>query len=201
MRRFAIVASQAPASGSFSLNDLPGSGRMDLICRNIGSALLLSHSIRNGTEAIVHLLGGPGKPRRVRFRADDIIGLRPDERSIAGRMKNVIEQPLPPIGIWKEVSPGISQSGGGLRSTLTEWSADGVVIYQLDKDGPSLDYMHEIPPNVGFLVGDHRRLEVPSGDFDISLLSVGENWLLGSACISIVHHWLDSHLGNPSSLL
>ena len=198
MRRFAIVASQAPASGSFSLNDLPGSGRMDLICRNIGSALLLSHGIRNDAEAIIHLLGGPGKPRRLRFRGIDMTGLRPDERSTAGRIRTVLEEPLPPVGIWREVSPGISHSGGGLDSTLSEWASDGVIAFHLDRNGSSLDSIHEIPPDVGFLVGDHRPLEAPNRKVAIDSISLGENWLLGSACISIVHHWLDSQEGHPS---
>ena len=198
MRRFAIVASQAPASGSFSLNDLPGSGRMDLICRNIGSALLLSHGIRNDAEAIIHLLGGPGKPRRVRFRGIDITGLRPDERSIAGRIRTVLEEPLPPVGIWKEISQGISHSGGDLGQTLAEWASEGVIAFHLDRNGPTLDSIHDIPPDVGFLVGDHRPFEAPDREVAIHSLSVGENWLLGSACISIVHHWLDSQVGNPS---
>ena len=198
MRRFAIVASQASASGTFSLNDLPGSGRMDLICRNIGSALLLSHGIRNDAEAIIHLLGGPGKPRRVRFRGIDMTGLRPDERSIAGRIRTVLEEPLPPVGIWKEISQGISHSGGDLDQTLAEWASDGVIAFHLDRNGPSLDSIHDIPPDVGFLVGDHRPLEAPDLEVAIHSLSLGENWLLGSACISIVHHWLDSQEGNPS---
>jgi len=198
MRRFAIVASQAPASGSFSLNDLPGSGRMDLICRNIGSALLLSHGIRKDAEAIIHLMGGPGKPRRMRLRGIDMTGLRPDERSIAGRIRTVLEEPLPPVGIWKEVSTGISHSGGGLGQTLAEWASEGVIAFHLDRNGPSLDSIHDIPPDVGFLVGDHRPLEAPVREVAIHSLSVGENWLLGSACISIVHHWLDSQEGNPS---
>ena len=198
MRRFAIVASQALASGSFSLNDLPGSGRMDLICRNIGSALLLSHGIRNDAEAIIHLLGGPGKPRRVRFRGIDITGLRPDERSIAGRIRTVLEEPLPPVGIWKEISQGISHSGGDLGQTLAEWASEGVIAFHLDRNGPTLNSIHDIPPDVGFLVGDHRPLEAPDREVAIHSLSLGENWLLGSACISIVHHWLDSQVGNPS---
>ena len=198
MRRFAIIASQAPAFGSFSLNDLPGSGRMDLICRNIGSALLLSHGIRNDAEAIIHLMGGPGKPRRVRFRGIDITGLRPDERSIAGRIRTVLEEPLPPVGIWKEISQGISHSGGDLGQTLAEWASEGVIAFHLDRNGPTLDSIHDIPPDVGFLVGDHRPLETPDREVAIHSLSLGENWLLGSACISIVHHWLDSQVGNPS---
>ena len=171
---------------------------MDLICRNIGSVLLLSHGIRNDAEAIIHLLGGPGKPRRVRFRGIDMTGLRPDERSIAGRIRTVLEEPLPPVGIWKEISQGISHSGGTLGQTLAEWASDGVIAFHLDRNGSSLDSIHEIPPDVGFLVGDHRPLEAPDLEVAIHSLSLGENWLLGSACISIVHHWLDSQEGNPS---
>ena len=199
MRRFAIIASTAPSSGTFTLNDLPSAGRMDVICRNIGSSLLLSHGIRRDAEVIVHLMGGPGKPRRIRFRTSGIVGLRADERSIAGMIRGVIGEPLPPLGIWKEYSSGISHSGGGLGTTLDEWHSAGVSVFQLDKDGSTLDSIHKIPLDSGFIVGDHTPLEAPVGAQKITLISTGDQWLLGSASISIVHHWLDSHSGNPST--
>ena len=115
MRRFAIIGSRGPPSSTFHLDDLPGSGRIDVICRNIGSCLLLSHGIREDVEVIVHLLGGPGKPRRIKFTGSSITGLRADERSIAGRIRKVVVEPLPPIGAWKQVSQGMKPVCSSLK--------------------------------------------------------------------------------------
>ena len=68
MRHFALVGHRATSSGSINLNDLAGScGRMDVLARAISSALFLSHGIRENTTITIHLMGGPGVPRRIRF--------------------------------------------------------------------------------------------------------------------------------------
>ncbi len=197
MRRFAIIGSLAPSSGNISLEDLPGHGRIDVICRNIGSCLLLSHGIRNDTEVVVHLLGGPGKPRRIRFTGSKITGLRADERSIAGRIRKILSEPLPPSGVWKEVSSGVSHSGGPLAVTLQEWRRLGVHLYTLDADGLPLDSIHETPSDSGYILGDHRPLDNSNFVGPESRISLGKTWLLGSACITIIHHWLDNQPGSP----
>ncbi|MGB0628826.1 MAG: hypothetical protein ACPGN8_06065 [Candidatus Thalassarchaeaceae archaeon] len=198
MRRFAIIGSRAPPSSTFHLDDLPGSGRIDVVCRNIGSCLLLSHGIREDVEVIVHLLGSPGKPRRIRFMGSDITGLRADERSIAGNIRKVVVEPLPPIGTWKQLTQGMAHSGGDLRTTVEEWRRMDVEVCVLDMNGDSLESMHENQGDIGFIVGDDRAIDGIEDLGDVSMVSLGKEWLLGSACISIVHHWLDSHAGKPS---
>ncbi|MBH33578.1 MAG: hypothetical protein CMB75_04190 [Euryarchaeota archaeon] len=198
MRRFAIIGSRAPPSSPFNLDDLPGSGRIDVLCRNIGACLLLSHGIRKDVEVVVHLLGGQGKPRRIRFLGSDITGLRADERSIAGKMRKVVVEPLPPVGTWKHISNGLAHSGGDLSTTITEWQRNSVEVCVLDINGDSLGDIHENQGDIGFIVGDDRAIDCVEEHFDVAMLSLGEQWLLGSACISIVHHWLDSQTGKPS---
>ena len=198
MRRFAIIGSRVPPSSTFHLDDLPGSGRIDVVCRNIGSCLLLSHGIREDVEVIVHLLGGPGKPRRIKFTGSGITGLRADERSIAGRIRKVVVEPLPPIGAWKQVSQGMAHSGGDLRTTVEEWRRMGVDVCVLDASGDPLEDIRENQGGFGFIVGDDRAIEGIEDLGDVAMVSIGKEWLLGSACISVVHHWLDSHAGKPS---
>ena len=198
MRRFAIIGSRASPSSVFHLDDLPGSGRIDVLCRNIGSCLLLSHGIRKDVEVVVHLLGGPGKPRRIRFTGSDITGLRADERSIAGKIRKVVVEPLSPVGIWKQLSQGVAHSGGDLRTTVDEWRRMDVEVCVLDMNGNSLEGIHENQGDIGFIVGDDRAIDGIEDLGDVAMVSLGKEWLLGSACISIVHHWLDSHAGKPS---
>ena len=65
-RRFAIIGHRVPASGEVFLNDLAGgSGRLDVLCRAINTALFVSHGIRQDTHMTLHLLGGEGRERAV----------------------------------------------------------------------------------------------------------------------------------------
>ena len=68
----------------------------------------------------------------------------------------------------------------------------------LDASGDPLEDIRESQGGFGFIVGDDRAIDGIEGLGDVAMVSVGEEWLLGSACISVVHHWLDSHAGKPS---
>ena len=61
------------AKGKLPLNDLAGSaGRMDVLVRGLMSALLTSHGLRENVEVILHLGGGPGPSRRIKFVGHEI---------------------------------------------------------------------------------------------------------------------------------
>jgi len=192
-RKFAIIGHKAPSNGDLFLNDLPGlSGRMDVLARAINATLFLSHGIRRDSQIIVHLTGGDKPPRRVMFDGSELGGVRPDERSISGHIKSIIKTKLPPVGIWKNVSSGIYQSGGGIEITLKEWEEENVSIYVLDKNGSNLQMKkHE---KIGFLLSD----DVPftSEEYNViskyKKISLGEKWLQGQSCITIIHHLIDS---------
>ncbi|GIR76223.1 MAG: hypothetical protein CM15mP78_09220 [Candidatus Poseidoniales archaeon] len=67
-----------------SLNDLTGAGgRMDVLVRALMAGLLTSHGLRRNTVVVLHLMGGPGPPRRIKFDGSELKGLHADERSIA----------------------------------------------------------------------------------------------------------------------
>ena len=64
MRRFVIIGHRAMSQGKLPLSDLAsGAGRVDVLVRAIMSSLLTSHGIRQDTEVIIHLQGGPGPIR------------------------------------------------------------------------------------------------------------------------------------------
>ena len=127
---------------------------MDVLVRAVNSALFVSHGIRNDTEIILHLLGGPGPDRRILFNGETLSGVRPDERSIAGQIKAILKQPAPPIGIFKEITQGIFDTGGGLIETISEWTKEGVSINVLDANGGDLSTTKE-PHAMGFILSDH----------------------------------------------
>ncbi len=200
-RRFAILGHRAPSTGRLELNDLPGGcGRMDVLCRAVNSSLFLSHGIRTDSHITLHLLAGPGPPRRIWFDGSRLRGLHVDERSIAGRISAILELPAPPAGMMQETSPGIWHDSGELRTTIEEWRKEGVRLMMLHADADPLEvnhagFEHDDQSNLGFFLSDDRPF---TSQEDILLRhvctvrSLGEEWLQGHIAIGIVHHILDS---------
>ena len=136
LRRFAIIGHRAPSSGKINLNDLAGSsGRLDVLSRAVNTALFLSHGIRDDSQVILHLLGGPGPARRIFFEGKNVRGLHPDERAIAGQIGRALKEPVPAIGQKSELHSGFYHSGGTLEQTLAEWRKEGVSTFVLDAEG------------------------------------------------------------------
>jgi tRNA (pseudouridine54-N1)-methyltransferase len=198
-RKFAIIGHKAPSSGNLSLNDLTGlSGRMDVLVRAINAALFISHGIRKNSQIVLHLMGGNDRSRRVMFDGATVTGVRSDERSIAGHIKSILKLRLPPIGHWEEVSTGVFHSSGGILETVLEWERDDVNISILDIDGPNLNYNNLNLSNqtMGFILSDDSPFTIN----EISILSkfkkikLGDTWLQGHSCITIVHHIIDSKI-------
>ncbi len=197
MRRFAVVGHRAMSKGKLPLNDLTGAGgRMDVLVRALMAGLLTSHGLRRNTVVVLHLMGGPGPPRRIKFDGSELKGLHADERSIAGTIGKVIATPLPPIGHWQPITAGITHSGGDLRLTLREWNDAPTVV--LDADAPRLWSESAVLPSssapnedpMNFILSDDQ----PLGDLegvDVLQRSLGTQWLQGHMAVAIVHFLLD----------
>ena len=210
MRRFAIIGHRAMSSGKLPLNDLAsGAGRMDVMIRALMAALMTSHGFRKDTEIILHLCGGPGPKRRLKIVGAEVQGIHAEERSVAGQIAKVIREPLPPIGIWVERSPGIYDSGGDIDNTILEWN--DVNIIALDADAQRLWQSDSIIPinsqpssnssktedgdlsnelDIGFILSDDQKLDIPL-DKRISQRSLGNQWLQGHMAIGICHFLID----------
>lgn len=197
MRRFAVVGHRAMSKGKLPLNDLAGAGgRMDVVVRALMAGLLTSHGLRTNTEVVLHLLGGPGPPRRIKFNGAELKGLHADERSIAGTVGKVIATPLPPIGHWQPITVGITHSGGDLSTTLREWQDGPTVV--LDADAPRLWSEGAMLPKgsqpneatINFVLSDDQPLGDIVGERIIHR-SLGSQWLQGHMAIAIVHFLLD----------
>jgi len=207
VRRFAIIGQRALAKGKLPLNDLAGgAGRMDVLVRGLMASLLTSHGVRENTECILHLHGGPGPSRRIKFNGHEIKGMHADERSVAGLIAKVIREPLPPIGHWIERQHGIYDSGGTIEQTLQEWDNDVTIILDAHQpvlwSEPGLGNPSPSFKSIGFIVGDDQELPHFKHDDKCLKRSLGEDWLQGSAAISICHFILDrgEHLNlNPDT--
>ena len=201
-RRFAIIGHRAQSSGRINLNDLAGSaGRIDVLARAVNTGLFLSHGIRKNTEVTIHLLGGPGPSRRVVFEGSSLRGVHPDERAISGHIGKVLKEPTPAIGHSQEIHSGLSHSGGGLEQTIDEWRRENVRIFVLDARGEPFDARNHSGESVGFILSDDQPFSDSENEImeDLERVSLGEQWLQGHACISILHHLMDenqtSHAG------
>ena len=197
MRRFAVVGHRAMSKGKLPLNDLAsGAGRMDVLIRALMAGLLTSHGLRSDTQVVLHLMGGPGPSRRIKFDGATLKGLHAEERSIAGTIGKVIATPLPPIGHWQPVTAGITHSGGDLSHTLREWSDGPTVV--LDAEAERLwsddavlngtSSTNTTPMN--FVLSDDQPLGEMDGT-DGNRRSLGSNWLQGHMAIGVVHFLLD----------
>ena len=170
IRRFAVIGHRAMNKGKLPLNDLAGgAGRMDVLIRAVMSALLTSHGLRANVEVILHLQGGPGPHRRLKFVGSELRGFHAEERSVAGLIAKAIREPSPAIGQWIERTPGLYDGGGNLGHTLAEWKES--VFIRLDADAERLwkqnePIPHESLPNeqtIAFLLSDDQPLETDEG--------------------------------------
>ena len=166
---------------------------MDVLARAINAALFISHGIRKDVEIIVHLSGNSGIFRRIKFDGSRLKGVHSDERSISGHIRSIIGKGIPPIGIYEEISEGISQSGGSLVETLNEWKELEIEIIHLDSKGESnLEWVKGnviafvISDDSDFTKEEHEKLR------EFKKISLGNNELQGQACISIIHYILDN---------
>ena len=194
IRRFAVIGHRAMNKGKLPLNDLAGgAGRMDVLIRAVMSALLTSHGLRSNVEVILHLQGGPGPNRRLKFVGSELRGFHAEERSVAGLISKAIREPSPAIGQWIERTPGLYDGGGTLKHTLSEWK-DSVFV-RLDADAERLWKQDEAIPQqsvaneqtITFLLSDDQPLESEEG----IPRSLGSTWLQGHHAIAICHFLLD----------
>ena len=192
MRRFVIIGNRAISSGKLKLNDLASAGgRMDVIVRAVMASLLLSHGIRKDSEVIIHLLGGPGPSRRIKFVGNEITGLHAEERSVAGQIAKIIREPLPPIGVWKKCSDGIYDSGGSIENTLGELKDSKIIILDADGDNLVSEQGNNAPcDDITFILSDDKPLEISNTENYIRR-SLGKTWLQGHIAIGICHYLLD----------
>ncbi|MEC8106881.1 MAG: hypothetical protein VX115_03975, partial [Candidatus Thermoplasmatota archaeon] len=154
------------SKGKLPLNDLAGgAGRMDVLIRAVMSSLLTSHGLRENVEVVLHLQGGPGPHRRLKFVGSELRGFHAEERSVAGLIAKVIREPLPAIGHWIERMPGLYDGGGSLSHTLMEWK-DSVTV-RLDADAERLWNENSTIPmqttptedSIAFLLSDDQPLD------------------------------------------
>lgn len=187
MRRFLFLASRAATAPAFRLEDLPGAGRMDLVCRVVTASFVVSHGLRKDVRLDVLLRGPPDPPRAVRFDGAGLRNLNPDERSTAALVQKALA--VRPTGTyWQPSTPGISLSRPGLPDLL-----DGPVVV-LDEAGEDVRDA-TLPPEAIYVLGDDRGF----AEDDLAALApkvvarvrLGPRSLHADQCIVLLHNELD----------
>ncbi|ASJ00367.1 tRNA (pseudouridine(54)-N(1))-methyltransferase TrmY [Thermococcus gorgonarius] len=201
MRTFIIKANEAHTRADFRLNDLPGtSGRIDLLCRVLNSAFLLSHGFRKNVRVWLLLYGPPNPPKAIRFEGPKLkVRLNPDERSTAKLIMKVLKagEDLREPGKEIEVYPGLYVSNRTFEDVI-RLTVKNSALYYLHEDGKPIGEL-SFPQNVAFVLGDHKGLSREDEAFLDNIaerVSVGRKSYLASHVVTYVNIFLDS-LPNP----
>ena len=191
MRQFIVLGHNAPTTADFSLDALPGAGRLDVLCRCVGTAVFLSHGIREAVR--VHLV--LADEYTLRFDSDSLRRLYPDERTIAARIRDGLDQREDAIGHQPaEVSPGMELYRFGFETTLDNVAGDSTLT-QLHVEGTPLSEASP-PSDPVFVLSDHEDFT----DSEAALLAdradrrlrVGPKTLHADQTITVAHNWLDT---------
>lgn len=189
MRTFVLVGHTATLDPDFSLEDLPGAGRLDVLCRNVTASLLLSHGIREDVTAWAVIQDD----LTVEFQGEAIRHLRPDERSTAALFREALavgaDRAVSPRPI--ESTPGVYVRRQGLADTLETTSGTPV---RLDREGTPLR-VDDVPDDPVFVLSDHQSFSDAErallDEVGASARSLGPRALHGDQAIAIAHNRCD----------
>ncbi len=203
MRTFIIVGHRATTSPNFSLEDIPGtSGRLDILCRAVTAAFVLSHGIRKDVCVYLILLGGE-IPKTIRLDGLTLRHLNPDERTTAALLKKALAVPATPQ--WAMSTSGIFVRTGGLEQLLADLKdvkliylrEDGADIRGLDAGGNSGGLSTE----AAYILGDHTGMtpeeEALLEQAGAKVVSLGPTSLHADHCIVLLNWFLDANVFIP----
>ncbi len=195
MREFILRASKGVTNPNFiNLNDLPGAGRLDLVCRCVTNALFVSNDMRRDTIIHVVLEGPDNPPRTVSFDGRELRNLAPDERNCASHIRIALERSAGfKLGECAKSEPGITVCKSSLEGMLKEKSKTTQLIY-LHPEGTDIRKF-EFKEDVCFIFGDHVGIERATEKLLKRLgavkVSLAPAYYLASQCVTICHNELD----------
>ena len=184
-RNFLIIGHRAHTVADWKLDDIcGGAGRLDVLVRSITASLWKSHGIRRDTDVWLSLRGKPKPDITIHFSGKNIKYLNPDERSTAALIRNGLIKLSEKKGPL-ETSPGVTIQRESFEKLVKKLPKPSLLSEKGDK---------EVKSNYEtFVLGDDRdptedEMEILES-FD--KLKIGETSLLTSACITLIHHFLD----------
>src|SRR6056297_2262102 len=192
MRQFIVLGHDVPTTPDFPLDALPSeAGRLDVLCRCVNSAFILSHDLRDDVRVSLVLQDDV----TITFEGSELHRLNPDERSTAALVRKALEHKDEAIGhMSAESSPGVAISRKDFETTLSE-AADGGTVVQLHQDGDPI-VEREPPESPVFVLSDHHDFT----DEEAALLSeqadarvsLSPRALHADHAITVAHNYLDT---------
>ena len=196
MRTFIIVGHKATTSPNFSLEDIPGtSGRLDILCRSVTAAFVLSHGIRKDVCVYLVLLGGEAA-KTIQLKGETLRHLNPDERTTAALLKKALAVPATPQ--WAMSTSGIFVRLGGLSELLADLK-DARLTY-LREDGADIggQAFRELDGELAFILGDHTGMTADEEGLiegaGAQVVSLGTTSLHADHCIVVLNWLLDANI-------
>ena len=193
MRTFVVVGHKATTLPNFSLEDIPGtSGRLDILCRSVTSAFVLSHGIRKDVLVYLVLLGGE-PPKTIRLVGETLRHLNPDERTTAALLKKALAVQATPE--WAMSTSGIFVRTGGLPELLEDLKPRSVRLVYLKEDGKDIRCLNDESQEreTAFVLGDHTGMteeeEALLALAGAEVVTLGPASLHADHCI-VVTNWL-----------
>jgi tRNA (pseudouridine54-N1)-methyltransferase len=195
VRNFVVVGHGVDPEGDFTLNDLcGGAGRLDVLLRCVSTAFFLSHGIRKDVELFLVLGRGP---KTVRFRAEEMRYVNPDERSTGALVRNALLKRLDGTG-EKQSSPGIHVSRRSFEEVVSQLPSP---IWLAEDGEPWDQVLPEVakgpggPRDLTFVLSDHHDFskgeEAVLHKLQARRVSLGPASLHSNHCITLVHYLLD----------
>ncbi len=184
MTCFIVTGHLARADGGWSLNDMPGAGRIDVLIRCVNTSLFLSHDLRRDVDCCLVLNGGPDAPKTVKFSGEHVRYLNPDERSAGALLKKALA--LTCGTMYRESTPGVYVRKGGLHELFLEHAC---VV--LDETGSDIRCVDELPG--AYLLSDHLNFtdEERESIRNFRTYSVGPQALHADHAITVVLNEID----------
>jgi tRNA pseudouridine-54 N-methylase len=173
-RRFIVISNTVDTSKPLSLNSLTGYGRLDVICRCISNSFFLSNNFRKDVILLIYF---SMNNLILEIDGSTVRGINPDERAIAG--------------VLKQVFKGLDYSGikiykGTITILLTKYQP--VVLDQKCKilgDKLSKYQSYLLGDQVGYPSGHEELFK------DLRKISLGSIEYLSSQTINILNFRLD----------
>jgi tRNA (pseudouridine54-N1)-methyltransferase len=194
MRNFIVVGHKATTTPNFSLEDIPGtSGRLDILCRAVTAAFVISHGIRKDVCVYLILLGGE-TPKTIQLRGETLRHLNPDERTTAALLKKALAQPA--TEAWAMSTSGIFVRTGGLVELLADLKE--VKLIYLREDGADIRGLeaNSLSGETAFILGDHTGMtpeeEALIEQAGAKVVSLGPTSLHADHCIVLLNWLLDT---------
>lgn len=194
MREFILRALKGRTT-EFNVNNLPASGRMDLVCRCVSSALFISNDLRRDTVIHVVLDGPSDPPKTISFFGSELKGMEFDEKNIAEHINDALKKGEGlKLNEERDLGNGIKISKKSFEALVKEKFNEKKQLFYLHDKGKDIREI-KFKKDVVFVFGDYigmpRKTEGLLNRYKAERVSLGPKMLFASHCIVVVNNELD----------